>query len=232
MIKIFCYNKSTFIQSIIPVINYQEDMIITEQSFRDGHDSNLLLLDIDSFGVEEILERIVYFHKTFPGVSIIIVTNDYLNSIYFTLFEAGVDQVLSKSSETLIDSISYTTKQNNNSGMLKQKAEFHVEVEKLKMNAIKRFSIKLEQAGIHLSDREAEVAFFIRFDLKNRQIAEKLNLGKGTINVHISNIYSRIGNKNRKNAIDLFRGIFPLAESSKSYAGKNWVNARISQALK
>ncbi len=48
-----------------------------------------------------------------------------------------------------------------------------------------------------LTERETEIMCLVAEGLSNRQIAEKLVLSAGTVKIHVHNIYSKLGVKNR-----------------------------------
>jgi len=48
-----------------------------------------------------------------------------------------------------------------------------------------------------LTNREQEIVFALAEGLSNKDIGRKLNLSEGTVKVHLHNIYSKLGVKNR-----------------------------------
>ena len=48
-----------------------------------------------------------------------------------------------------------------------------------------------------LTDRETEIMCLVAKGMSNRQIAEQLTVGEGTVKVHVHNIYSKLGVTNR-----------------------------------
>ncbi|WP_175618864.1 helix-turn-helix transcriptional regulator [Virgibacillus halodenitrificans] len=66
------------------------------------------------------------------------------------------------------------------------------------------FTFHLEEKGINLTRKEIDVAYLLKKDLKNKQIASILGLAEGTVKIHISNIYKKVGMKQRKQVIKLF----------------------------
>lgn len=48
-----------------------------------------------------------------------------------------------------------------------------------------------------LTDREMEIMCLVAQGLSNREIGQRLNVGEGTVKVHVHNIYSKIGVNNR-----------------------------------
>ena len=48
-----------------------------------------------------------------------------------------------------------------------------------------------------LTNREQEIVFALAEGLSNKDIGRKLNLSEGTVKVHLHNIYTKLGAKNR-----------------------------------
>ncbi|MYL46674.1 hypothetical protein GLV94_13570 [Virgibacillus halodenitrificans] len=74
------------------------------------------------------------------------------------------------------------------------------------------FTYHLEDNAINLTRREIDVAYLLKKDLKNKQIASILGLTEGTIKIHISNIYKKVGIKQRKQVIKLFEHFIQLGK--------------------
>ena len=65
----------------------------------------------------------------------------------------------------------------------------------------------LENFDIYLSRRELDIAFLLMENMTNKYMAQELYLSEGTIKNYISEIYNKIGFRNRKEAIAYLRGI-------------------------
>ena len=66
----------------------------------------------------------------------------------------------------------------------------------------------LLQEGLDpLTDRELYILRLLDQDLKNKEIARKLVVTTGTVNVHTSNIYRKLGVNNRRSAVSLARAL-------------------------
>jgi DNA-binding NarL/FixJ family response regulator len=63
-----------------------------------------------------------------------------------------------------------------------------------------------------LSPREREILGFVAGGLSNREIAERLGLAEGTVRIHLSNIFEKLGVHDRTQAtvLALRRGILHL----------------------
>ena len=61
--------------------------------------------------------------------------------------------------------------------------------------------VKLKKQGIQFSDREKEVAILVAKGYSNKKIAEQLFISEGTVKNYISEIYSKLGVKDRAKAV-------------------------------
>ena len=53
------------------------------------------------------------------------------------------------------------------------------------------------KASQGLTSRQVEIAMLISQGLSNREVSRQLNLSEGTVKLHLQNIYSRLGLRNR-----------------------------------
>jgi len=63
----------------------------------------------------------------------------------------------------------------------------------------------LRSENIKLSERDKEIVSLVARGLTNSEIAEKLFLSEGTVKNYISNIFSKLGAKNRASLIEIAR---------------------------
>ena len=55
--------------------------------------------------------------------------------------------------------------------------------------------------------KESLVAYFLKKNLRNNEIAERIQLREGTVKVHISQIYKKINIRGRKNVVQYLNKI-------------------------
>jgi|SRR5690625_1393320 len=67
----------------------------------------------------------------------------------------------------------------------------------------------MEESGIYVSQKHAEVAFFLVQRFSNKQIARKMELQETTISTYVSDLYREIGIHNRAQAIAFLRNLIP-----------------------
>lgn len=65
----------------------------------------------------------------------------------------------------------------------------------------------LANEAIYLSKRELDVAFLLLDDSTNKYMAQRLYLSEGTVKNYISEIYNKIGIRNRKDIISYLRSL-------------------------
>ncbi|WP_233443809.1 response regulator [Halalkalibacterium halodurans] len=66
---------------------------------------------------------------------------------------------------------------------------------------------KLKKEGLHFSERERQIASLLAQGLTNKKIAEKLYITEGTVKNYISEIYSKIGIRDRMQASTYLRDL-------------------------
>jgi NarL family two-component system response regulator LiaR len=69
--------------------------------------------------------------------------------------------------------------------------------------ALIRATLQLPRSGINLTERENEVLALIVKGNSNSEIAVKLNISMATVKFHVSSIFSKLGAKNRSEAVTL-----------------------------
>lgn len=119
--------------------------------------------------------------------------------------ERGIDHIVWKEEITILSIVKIIQNMQKNRSflpgevvqslmqMLGEMKEEHKEI----------FTYHLEDNAINLTRKEIDVAYLLKKGLKNKQIASILGLAEGTIKIHISNIYKKVGMKHRKQVIKL-----------------------------
>lgn len=74
------------------------------------------------------------------------------------------------------------------------------------------FIYHLHQRDVLLTRRELDIAYLIKKGFKNKAIASILGITEGTVKVHITQIYKKIGIKQRKAVVGLLNGLFASEE--------------------
>jgi DNA-binding NarL/FixJ family response regulator len=74
-----------------------------------------------------------------------------------------------------------------------------------------------------LTNREREIIFALAEGLSNKEVGRRLGLSEGTVKVHLHNIYSKLGVKNRTALAVLAHTKFTL-ESLNLRASSSWLS--------
>nr|WP_245347581.1 LuxR C-terminal-related transcriptional regulator [Oceanobacillus polygoni] len=77
----------------------------------------------------------------------------------------------------------------------------------LKNDNFDLFRKRLLENDIPISTKESLVAYFLKKDLRNSEIAQRIQLREGTVKVHISQIYKKINIKGRENMVQYLNEI-------------------------
>ncbi|WP_010648189.1 response regulator transcription factor [Oceanobacillus massiliensis] len=218
MITILTINKNPLYDNFIQVIN-KHKAIELKGSVHCGNDTvsiaaeldpDVIIVDTQLIARRESAELLKQLKRNLPKVKIITLVNNSDPTYYFQLIESGCDSIIDEYSnltEKIVDSILSVT----------QNAYFNVpfsfmgrlvdRLDELRQDNYDLFNKRLYENELYLSVKEAEVAYYLRRNLKNREIAEYLLITEGTVKVHISNIYRKINVKGRKNVIEYLNRI-------------------------
>ncbi|WP_067729058.1 response regulator transcription factor [Oceanobacillus damuensis] len=185
---------------LIDCIEYKRDAILTIQQMKP----EIVIMDMEEMQIETIIKMIQCIKSTVPDVKLITSANNLQSVYYFQIIEAGIDSIIEKRSDfanNLIRTIIYAQ---NNYFVIPTAltAEFVERLDELRHDNFDFFNKRLNEYSSNLSVKEVEVAYYLRQNMRNGEIAEKLNITEGTAKVHISKIYKKINIKGRKNMVE------------------------------
>ncbi len=80
-------------------------------------------------------------------------------------------------------------------------------VRRLTMDHKEIFSTSLERNGYKFTSRELDVAYLLKQNYSNPEIAKELQLGEGTVKNYISEIYNRLNIRIRRQAIQFLQDL-------------------------
>lgn len=148
------------------------------------------------------IETTYHIRESHPDTKIILMTEKPEEDDIVTAFMAGAHGILLKeiSPDDLYMTIHLVHQGQSVVSELVTDA-LKADLSKLIIDRTKMISERLSKRGIHLTEREVEVADLFRMGLTNEQMARQLNLKEGTIKNYMSNIYTAINCNNRKEAI-------------------------------
>ncbi|WP_405097363.1 response regulator [Oceanobacillus sp. FSL H7-0719] len=69
------------------------------------------------------------------------------------------------------------------------------------------FSLRLERSGYKFTKRELDVAYLLKQNYSNQEIAKELRLGVGTVKNYISEVYNKLNLRIRKEVIHSLRNL-------------------------
>jgi two-component system nitrate/nitrite response regulator NarL len=81
-----------------------------------------------------------------------------------------------------------------------------------------------------LTSREREIVLVLAEGLSNKHLGRRLNLSEGTVKVHLHNIYSKLGVKNRTALVVLAYTEFTSVTPSPHVANSNFEKAELEYA--
>ncbi|MBP2075908.1 response regulator [Oceanobacillus polygoni] len=145
--------------------------------------------------------------EKYPEVSVILLTSK-VNDLVISGINAGADGFLVKAlyAERLLEAIRIAYRgETVLSGEVARMLAGRIR--ELTMNNKQIFTLRLERLGYSFTKREIDIAFLLKENHTNQQIANKLFLGEGTVKNYISEIYNKLNIRNRAKVIDFFVNI-------------------------
>ncbi|WP_216829064.1 response regulator [Alkalihalobacterium elongatum] len=211
IIKVLIADDQTLMrEGLKTIIDLEEDMEVVATA-EDGQEAiekmnefepNLILMDIKMPNMNGI-ESLKKIKKVNSEMRIVILTTFAEDDFIIEGLACGADGFLLKDMnyDQLINSIREAA-----SGQLMLPTVIASKLAKRlsKFNSVIENEInvdKLKKLGIRLSEREKEVAALIVKGFSNRKIAKQLFISEGTVKNYISEIYSKLGVKDRAQAI-------------------------------
>ena len=209
MATILYISKNPFSKLIIQKIKEQTEMeligcvLYTTNGLVIEEKPNVVLLDTESIALPEVTAAIKQLKAANPFVKVIMLvdTSQLDDSIAF--IEAGSDSIIEKHTYyedkllLVILSIQDAHYYAPSSVIL----DLLERLDELKKDNLDLFLKRLVENGIHISMKESLVAYFLKGNLRNNEIAECIQLREVTVKVHISQIYKKINIRGRKNVV-------------------------------
>ncbi|MGY0691489.1 response regulator [Virgibacillus sp. FSP13] len=168
---------------------------------------DVILMDIHMPNMDGI-KTTVHVKEYYPDVKVVMLTTHAKEDLIIRGISVGADGFLLKElyADSLIRSIRDAARgQVVLSGEVAKILANRIRV--LTLNKKQILAKRLENRGMHFSNRELDVAYLFMEGHTNKYIAQKLFLGEGTVKNYISEIYNKLGIHNRTEAIDFLRGI-------------------------
>ncbi|MDO6450507.1 response regulator [Oceanobacillus profundus] len=148
-----------------------------------------------------------YMKEKYPEVGVILLTSK-VDDFIISGINAGADGFLVKAvyAERLLEAIRIAYRgETIFSGEVAQMLA--TRIRQLTMNNKQIFTLRLERLGYTFTKREIDIAFLLKENYTNQQIALKLFLGEGTVKNYISEIYNKLNIRNRAKVIEFFGNV-------------------------
>ncbi|MFD1446643.1 helix-turn-helix transcriptional regulator [Oceanobacillus profundus] len=208
MATILYISKTPFSKLILQKIEEQTEMeligcvLYTTNGLDIEEQPNVVLLDTESIALPEVTAAIKQLKAANPFVKVITIVGASQLDDSMAIIEAGSDSVIEKRPNfedklmlvILIQDAHYYAPSSVILDLLER-------LDELKKDNFDLFRKRLGENGIHISMKESLVAYFLKKNLRNNEIAECIQLREGTVKVHISQIYKKINIRGRKNVV-------------------------------
>ncbi|MYL59765.1 hypothetical protein GLW20_19840 [Virgibacillus halodenitrificans] len=160
----------------------------------------LMLLDMEGLHFQEAGKIIQEAKNYWKDMRTFLLTSPFSQDDLHDILLIDTDSILVKMdtiAETINEAI--TTNQPDQfifpAGFTKNLIDLLEETEEYN---IELFQYRLYAHHFELSKRQIEVAYLLKKGLRNKEIAELLQLSEGTVKIHVSQIYQKINLKGRK----------------------------------
>ncbi|MFD1037248.1 DNA-binding response regulator [Virgibacillus byunsanensis] len=173
-------------------------------------DPNLLIFDIDGIHKAELLDEFNQLKRVNPNIKVVVFASSMEEMDLLKFIEAGVDSFILKKNSFEQSLPGVIRSIMNNQFILPYEITHSLmsRIIELQMTNKDLFVQKLFKNSIFLTRRETDVAYFMKQGLKNGDIADRLQINKNTVKVHVSHIYSKLKNKKRNEVVTYFQEMF------------------------
>lgn len=209
MIKVLLVNGQRLFNEAVKSLLFPEPDMFVVGTATTGEDAldqiqiqlpDVVLLDVHMPDVDGI-KMTVHIKDNFPNIKVIFLTTFSNKQLVIAGIIAGADGFLLKNIDT--DSLLQSIRNAH-----RDQVVFSGEAAKILAKAVievkydphEILKAKLEKRDIHFSHRELEIALLIIDKRTNKEISQKLYLSEGTIKNYISEMYSKLSVRTRKDA--------------------------------
>lgn len=155
------------------------------QELAESEKPHIILLDIIMSGISGI-ETARQLKKKYPDIKIIMLSSEVASEIINELLDIGVDGYLSKLvlKEDLAEAIL---------SVAEGEIYYGQDITHIMYNAYIAERGKKSKQKVHITEREREVIELLCEGITMKEIADRLNISKRTIDTHKSNIMQKLG---------------------------------------
>lgn len=212
MITITYISKIPFSTKFMETVAVQPDLRLEGQvcfsedtvAITNKLNPEFIVMDTDELSISDTKEMITQLKETMPKVKVITLVSTTNIGNLFHIIEGGGDSILEKHAN-VEDEVIRTIRSVQQAHFVMPQILTDVLIERLdemKHDNYDFFQKRLEASDIELSVKESEVAYYLKSNMRNRDIAEQIGVTEGTVKVHISNIYRKLNIKGRKNVVE------------------------------
>ncbi|MUK87409.1 hypothetical protein GMD78_03205 [Ornithinibacillus sp. L9] len=210
MIEIILMNQTPFMRLIQERISLLEGIQVLAFQEISMELIHYVHADIVVFDLDEYIDKREKPHIPAVNNQMIVGVTESVDQLQLLgWLEAGMDSLLFKEDQTLenLDGIFHSITVGNCYIPPFVVSTLLMEMDKLKSIDHGKFRTELQNNKYHLTPKEAEIAYLMKRDLTNNEIARVIGISEGTVKVHISHIYKKLGMKKRKAVVELLRTI-------------------------
>lgn len=159
--------------------------------------ADVVLLDDENFKEDDVTSIVRVLKKE----KIILITDKWRDLTVLPLIDAGVSSIFSKQNLLYEDFLVLLEKILNDHFYMPQNmvCDFIDHIVRMKRIEYDRFSIRA-QLECDLTLKQAHVASLMQYGHSNKEIASLLGMSEGSVKVHVSQIYAKLG-ENKRSAV-------------------------------
>lgn len=216
LIKVMLVEDQRLFREGVEAIIHQTDDITVVGSADNGNAAiqqmseiqpDIILMDIHMPNLDGI-KTTVYIKEHYPEVKVVMLTTDADEELVIRGINVGADGFLLKGlySDTLI----HTIRDAYRGEVVLSGQVARILVDRIRYLSLDKKGIlqkRLENRGFNFTRREMDIIYLFMDRLTNKQIAQRLFLGEGTVKNYISEIYNKLNIHNRGEAIAYFRSL-------------------------
>ncbi|RYG73014.1 response regulator transcription factor [Lentibacillus lipolyticus] len=224
MMRTICYvSQHGLSENVRQTIGQEENMkLIGEFPYTQGagklvplFQPDVVLFDMDGLQTADIISAVNIMKAENPNMKVIaVVTSGRRDSELLQIIEAGIDSLLEKTDDCRKRIIHIIEKVMDQHFIMPHHLTrpFEKCLLIMKTTSFDIFSKQLKENGIRLSNRETEVAYWLRLGYCNRDIARKLLLAEGAVRVYVSRVYGKLNCSERQELVDKLRNLTNLED--------------------
>lgn len=208
--NIFCVSNLSM-DNVVKMIDDRQDMNLIDccayhpnigKRIQSAH-TDIVLIDIDKIAITDVYALLDKLKET--NITTVGLYDRDLTAYFVPLIDKGIGSFIPKSERTmnrmaqklLKVQMGYFFMPGNMTPLLLTK------LNEQKATHREQFIYHLHLRKIYLTGRETDVALLLMKKMKNKEIALSLGVTLGTVKIHVTNIYKKLGIGKRKNVVEM-----------------------------